>query len=118
MAGNSATKPPAPSTRGSIIQFPLPYGRGSVSALAGRAALAALQEVVDQLGTGVAHFHVESLDPTGEIVVRPHRGHGHEKTDSGGDESFGNTAGHRAQTGRLLRRNALERVDDAGDGAE
>src|SRR5580693_977341 len=118
MAGNSATKLPAPSTRASIVHFPLPYGRGSVLAFADRAALAALQEVVDQLGAGVAHFHVEGFDPAREVVVRPHRGHGHEQTDSGGDESFGNTAGYRAQAGRLLGRNALERVDDAGDGAE
>src|SRR5580700_4775319 len=68
-------------------------------AFAGCAALAALQEVVDQLGTGVTHFHVERLDPAGEIVVRPHRRHSHKQTDSGSDESFGNTAGDRAQAG-------------------
>src|SRR5580698_9245035 len=111
-------KLPAPSTRTSILEISAPSRSRLRSDLAGSAALAALQEVIDQLGTGVTHFHVERFDSAGEIVVRPHRGHSYEQTDSGGDESFGNTAGHGAQTGRLLRRNALERVDDAGDGAE
>src|SRR5215469_6550564 len=88
------------------------------SSLLTDAALRPLEEVIDQLGTGVTHFHVEGLDPAGEIVERPHRGDGHEQTDGGGDKGFGNTAGHSAETGGLLRRNALERVDDARDGTE
>src|ERR1700722_3284854 len=111
-------KLPAPSTRTSILEISAPSRSRLRSDLAGSAALAALQEVIDQLGTGVTHFHFERFDSAGEIVVRPHRGHSYEKTKSAGSESIGKTAGHGAQTARLLRLSAWERVDDASDGAE
>jgi len=77
-----------------------------------------LQEVVDQLRARVTHFDVESLDPAGEHVEHPDRRDGHEQTDSGGHQGFGDAARNRAQTGRFLGRNALERIDDADDGTE
>src|ERR1022692_2403739 len=72
-----------------------------------------LQEVVDQLGAGVAHLHVEGFNLAREVVEHPDRGDSHEKSDSRGHQGLGNTAGHGAQTGGLLGRNSLERVDDA-----
>src|SRR5690348_3407301 len=79
------------------------------------AALRPLQEVVDQFGTGVAHLDVEGFNLVGEIVEGPDGGQGDEQTDSGGHQGFRNTAGDGAEAGRLFRRNALERVDDADD---
>src|SRR5215467_4787627 len=60
------------------------------------AALGPLQEVVDQLGARVAHLHVKGLNLVGEIVEGPDGGESNEQTDSGGDQRFGNTSGHRA----------------------
>src|SRR2546425_3988954 len=80
-----------------------------------RAALRALQEVVDQLGTGVAHFHVERFNLPGEKVEHPHRRDGHEQTQRRGDQGFGNTAGHRADSSGLLVRDFLKSIDDAND---
>src|ERR1035438_8856194 len=82
------------------------------------AALRTLEEVVDQLARRVPHLHVEGFNLVGEEVVHPDRGNGHEQTDSGGHEGFGNTAGDGAEAGGLLIGNTLERVDDADDGAE
>src|SRR6516162_449878 len=82
------------------------------------AALRALQEVVDQLGAGVTHLDVEGFNLVGEIVERPDRRQRYEQTDRGGDQGFGNAACHRAQTSRLLGRDALERIDDADDGSK
>src|SRR6266699_425060 len=76
-------------------------------------SLRSLQEVVDQLGTGVAHLDIERLNPIGEVVVHPHRRDSDEQTDGGGHQGLRNTAGDRAQTRGLLRRDALERVDDS-----
>src|SRR5580658_3118136 len=75
-----------------------------------RAALRPLQEVVDQLGTGIAHFHIKRFDLPSEVVEHPHGRDSHEKSDSRGHQGLGDTAGHCAQTGRLLGRNSLERV--------
>src|SRR6266852_2780730 len=47
-------------------------------------ALRPLQEVVDQLGAGVAHLDVERFDPVREVVVHPHGRDGHKQTDGGG----------------------------------
>src|ERR1700682_1585320 len=77
------------------------------------ATLRTLQEVVDQLGAGVPHLHVESFDFVREVVEHHDRGDGNEQSDSGGNEGFGNTACHGRQTGRLLVGNSLERVNDA-----
>src|SRR5215212_3850996 len=89
--------------------------RGPVLLAGAGAALRPLQEVVDQLGAGVAHFHVECFDLAGEVVEHPDRGNSDEQTDSGGHKRFLNTAGDCAETGRLFRRNALERVDNTDD---
>src|SRR5665811_353287 len=83
-----------------------------------RAPLRTLQEVVDQLGTAIAHFHVERFNLAGEEVVHPDCRNSHEKSDSRGHQSFRNATGHRAQPGRLLVRNAAERVDDTHHGSE
>src|ERR1700722_9154513 len=90
--------------------FQLPTGQ---DLLTGSRALRPLQEVVDQLGAGIAHFHIERFDLSSEVVEHPHRGDGHKKSDSRGHQGLGNTSGHGAQTGRLLGRNSLERVDAA-----
>src|SRR5258708_14062176 len=42
-------------------------------------ACPARDEVVHQFHRGVVHFDVEGLDLVGEVVVRPHSGHGHEQ---------------------------------------
>src|SRR5262249_339865 len=52
------------------------------------AALRPLQEVVDQFGAGVPHLDVECLDLLSEEVEHPHRGDGHEQTDSGRHQGF------------------------------
>src|SRR5438270_7946223 len=44
------------------------------------AALRPLQEVVDQLGAGVPHFHVEGFDLVREIVEHPHSRHSHKQS--------------------------------------
>src|ERR1700749_4304857 len=80
--------------------------------------LAALEEVVEQFRTGVAHFHVKGVYATREVVERPDSRNGHEQTDSGGHEGFGNTTGDGADARRLLSGHRLERVDDANDGTE
>src|ERR1035437_2336292 len=109
--------------RGSLIstrripEFSIPEVTAALLARAG-AALRPLQEVVDQLGTGVAHLHVERFNLAGEEVVHPDRGDGHKETDSRRHQGFGNTAGHCAQTSRLLGGNSLERVDDADNGSK
>src|ERR1700742_1575237 len=80
--------------------------------------LAALQEVVEQFRTGVAHFHVKGVYTAREVVERPDGRNGHEQADSSGYEGFRNTTGNGADARRLLRRHRLERVDDADDGTE
>src|SRR5450432_3097423 len=82
------------------------------------ATLRTLQEVVDQLGAGVAYFHVERFNLPGKVVEHPDRRDSHEQADSGGHEGFRNAARHRGQTGGLFVRNALERVDDADHRSE
>ena len=60
-----------------------------------------LDEIVNQLRRGVIHLDVERFDLGGEVVVNPHGRDGHEQTESGGDEGFGNTACDGRQTGGL-----------------
>src|SRR5689334_16519153 len=108
-AGSPGGLPPK-STRRIRITGRLLAGAG--------AALRPLQEVVDQLGARVAHLHVERFDLVREEVEHPDRGNSHEQTDSGGHQRFGNAARDRAQAGRLLGRNSLERVDDADHRSE
>src|SRR5208282_2726358 len=78
----------------------------------------ARDEVVDQLHGRVVHLDVEGFDLVREIVIRPHRRDGDEKTESGGDKGFGNTAGHSRETGGFAAGDTFEGVDDADDGAE
>ena len=52
------------------------------------ATLRPLQEVVDQLGAGVAHLHVKGFDLAREVVEHPDRRDGHEQSDSGGHQGF------------------------------
>src|SRR5215468_9159608 len=70
-------------------------------------ALRPFQEVVDQLRAGVTHLDVKGLDSSREQVEHPDGRDGHEQTDSGGHQRFGNSARHRAETGGLLRGNSL-----------
>src|ERR1700722_10994110 len=62
--------------------------------LRGAGALHTLQEVIQKLGAGVTHLHVERVNAVGEVVEGPNRGDGHEQTDSGGAQRFRNTARH------------------------
>src|SRR5215471_5638319 len=112
-----SVSPRTPQEPGSSRELPANQLTGALTLLPD-AALRTLQEVVDQFGTGVAHLHVESFNLVREVVEHPDRGNRHEQTDSGGHQRFRNTAGDGAQTGRLLVRNALERVDDADDRSE
>src|SRR5882762_65135 len=79
---------------------------------------AAQDEVVDELHRGVVHLDVEGFYFVGEVVVSPDGGDGHEETEGGGDERFGDTAGDGGKTGGLVRRDAFKRVQDADDRAE
>src|SRR5579863_2193257 len=81
-------------------------------------ALGALDEIVDQFGRGIVHLDIERFDLGGEVVVNPHGRDGDEQTESGGDESFGNSACDRAQSGCFAVGNSFECVDDAQHGAE
>ena len=64
---------------------------------------AAQDEVVDQLHRGVIHFHVESFDFVGEVVVGPHGRHGYEQAECGGNQGFRDTAGDCGKAGRFGR---------------
>src|SRR6202521_3726145 len=75
-------------------------------------------EIIDELHRGVVHLDVERLDFIGEIVVRPHRGDGDEKTQRGGYQRFRDTAGDGRQTGSLALLDALEGVQNADHGTE
>src|SRR5262249_31629097 len=59
-----------------------------------------LDEVVEELGAGVVHLHVEALDLAVEVVERPHRGHGHEEAERGGDEGLRDARGDRRDAAR------------------
>ena len=65
--------------------------------LGGRAQLRPFEEIVDQLGARVAHFHIERFNAVAEVVEHPDGRDSHEQTDGGGDQGFGNTAGDRAR---------------------
>src|ERR1700728_746544 len=82
------------------------------------AAVALLDEVVDQFAGGVIHFNVEGLHAVGEVVKEPDSRDGHKKAERGGDQGFRDTAGDRTDTGGLLRGDFLKGLEDAGDGSE
>src|SRR3954447_10956984 len=86
--------------------------------LRANSCLSALEEVVDQLGARVAHFYVKRFDTVGKVVEHPHSRDSHEESDGRSDQSFRNTAGDSAQTGRLRGRDRFERVHDADDRSE
>src|SRR5208282_2512684 len=52
-----------------------------ISLLTRAGFLRPLDEVIEQLRTGVAHFHVKRLNAPREVVVHPHRGNSDEQTD-------------------------------------
>src|SRR5258708_2687167 len=83
-----------------------------------RPRLAAFEEVIDQLRTGVAHLHVKGVDAVGEVVEHPDGRNSDEQTDSGCNQRFRNTLGNSADAGGLVGRNSRERVDDADNGSE
>src|ERR1700751_563764 len=82
------------------------------------APVALLDEVVDEFARRVVHLHVEGLDTSGKVVKRHNRRDSDEQTKSCGHKGFRNTAGDRADTRGLLRRNLLEGVQNADDGSE
>src|SRR4029450_8599723 len=82
------------------------------------AALALLDELVEQLRAGVVHLDVEVLDLAVEVVEGPHRGHRDEEPESGGDERLGDTGRDGRDAARPGERHAREGVDDAERGPE
>src|SRR3954466_12295756 len=80
--------------------------------------LCVLDEVVDELRRRVVHLDVEVLDARRQVVVDPSDRNRDDQTERGLDERFRNTLRHCAETGRAGRADALERGDDADDGAE
>src|SRR5437773_6212160 len=83
-----------------------------------RGLRALLDEVVEQLGAGVVHLDVEALDLAREVVVRPHRRHGHEQAEGGGDQRLRDTGRDGRDAARAGERHAREGVDDPEGGAE
>src|SRR5512143_1899140 len=73
---------------------------------------ALLDEVVEELGAGVVHLHVEALDLAVEVVERPHRGDGHEEAERGGDQRLRDAGRDRGDAARAREGHARERVDD------
>ena len=78
----------------------------------------AQDEVVDELHRGVIHLDVEGFHFVGEIVVSPDGGDGDQQTEGGGDQRFGNTAGHGGETSGFVGGDALKRVQNADDRSE
>src|SRR6185437_14224824 len=78
----------------------------------------ALQEVIDQLRGRVIHLHVEGFNLVGEVVEHHHGGDGDEQSDGRRHQRFRNTTGDCTETGRLLRRDLAERVQNSDHGAE
>src|SRR5215472_17871037 len=79
---------------------------------------AVLNKVINQLRRRIVHFHDEAIDFAREIVEQPHRGHGHQQSQRGSEQRFGNTAGDGRDTRRFSVLHAAERVDDAEHCAE
>ena len=77
-----------------------------------------LDEVVHQLRRAVVHLHVKRLDLVGEVVEAHNGRNRDQQTERRRHQGFRNTAGYSADTRRLLRRDLLERVQNADDGAE
>src|SRR5579875_2318186 len=76
-------------------------------------AVRLLDEVVHQLRRAVVHLHVERLNLVSEVVEEHHGGDGDEKAEGRRNEGFRDTAGHRADTGRLGAGDRLEGVQNA-----
>src|SRR6185503_3656585 len=79
---------------------------------------AVLDEVINQLGSRVVHFHHEAVDLAGEIVEQPHRRNRDYEPQCGSEQGFRNTAGHGCDTCGFGVLHATEGVDDAEHGAE
>src|SRR6266699_3605456 len=79
---------------------------------------ALLDEVIEELGAGVVHLHVEALDLAVEVVERPHRGHRHEEAEGGGDEGLRDPPGDGGDAARPREGHPREGVDDSEGGAE
>src|SRR5689334_2715507 len=78
----------------------------------------ALDEVVDHFLRHVRHLGREVVDLRREVVVRPHRRDGDEKTERRRDKRFGDTTTDCRETARARLRHARERVHDAHRGSE
>src|SRR6185503_6368307 len=79
---------------------------------------AVLDEVVNQLGSRVVHFHHKAVDLAREIVEQPHRRNRHHQAERRSKQRFRNTTGDRRDTRGLCVLHAAERVDDAEHGSE
>src|SRR4051794_3260051 len=77
---------------------------------------ALLDKVIDELGSGIFHFHAKTGDLGGEIIEKPHGGHGYEDTKGGRDQRFRNSSADGADTGVLIRFQGLESADDTNHG--
>ena len=77
-----------------------------------------LDEVVDQLRRRIRHLDLEALDLVQEVVVHPHRRHGHEEAEGRRGQRLGDPGRHRAESARAGEGHPAERVDDADDRAE
>src|SRR2546421_8772320 len=89
--------------------------RSSLTSLLLRVQLprAVLDEVIDQLRSGVVHLHNEAINFARKVVEEPDRRNCHDETKSGRNERLRNTARDRRDTCRLCILHALECVKDA-----
>ena len=82
------------------------------------ALVALLDEVVDQFARGVIHLDVEGFDAAGEVVEGHNGRDGDQQAESGGNQSFRDTAGNCADARGLLGGDLLEGVQNADNRAE
>jgi hypothetical protein len=73
---------------------------------------------VEELATEVVHAGAELAEAAGELVVAHDGGDGDDEAGGGGDEGFGDAGGNGAEGSSAFVAQAVERVDDAHDGAE
>src|SRR5215203_3397600 len=107
------------STRGVMLMSPrTALTRLGLLCLGSMLAPLALHEEVDQLGGGLLHLDLKTLQHVGEVVEHPGRRDGHAETEGGGDERLRDTGRDGADTTGAGERDAVEGVDDADHGAE
>src|SRR5581483_8218909 len=129
--GEDCTPPPPPPVDIAIRNYLLDgmgllrdrAGAAGCVELAGEArptelARHALDEVVDHFLRHVRHLSREVVDLRGEVVVRPHRRDGDEKTEGRRDERFSDTTADRRETAGTRGGHAREGVHDAHGGTE